>query len=251
MKTNHEVWGRVLGVAFLSIAYLLTTSGLLLAQDPTADDLEKLRRAKQAVDRFVDRYRETFDVRGVLKEFQSAKFVPMMRSLVMNDATPKAQREISDSLLEKGVVALLNYLYLKCTYDLSVAKIESNPSEEQFTPKSIKDEERANKYIKTNGKDPKSAKELKEYIAETEKMAKLYRKRVSRASFNTPAYTANILYLAAFYKPSEDKYRVVELEEEAGLGKGVKEYRVTRGPFHYAFIEVNGEMKLIGIGMGN
>ena len=186
----------------------------------------------------------------VWKELRAARVGSFMRSFITNESSVKA-KEIDEALIERGFVALVNYAYLKSAFDLSVVKISSSSSEEELTPKEIRLAESTNKYIKTNGEEPQNIKELEEYIAEANNLAKLYRKYVSKGTFESPIYKENLRYLAEFYPQGEDKYRILRVDEESGLGVGVKEYRVTRGAFHYAFVEEKGEMKVIGIGMGN
>jgi len=237
-------------LAFLAVVCLFST---LASGQVEAADIQKLRRAEQAADRFTERFSETLDFGVVWREFRSTKF---RSSVYFQDAITgrrEGRTDINDALIERGFVAFMNYVYLKFAHDLGVSHIGSEPSDEEITPVEIQEAERVNKYINfdDNEREPKNAKELVEYIAEADKLAKLYRKYVSRSTFDSAVYKENLRYLARFYGRSEDKYRIVKVDEEMGLGKGVKEYRVTRGAFHYAFIEEGKEMKLIGIGMGN
>lgn len=195
-------------------------STLAIGQAETAD-IQKLRRAEQTADRFTQRFRETLDFGIVWKEFRASK---VSSSVYLQDAVTarrEGQEGISDALIEQGYVALMNYVYLKFVHDLSVSKMDSNASEEEITPAEIKAAESLNKYITTNGEEPKNAKELKAYIAEANKLARLYRKNVSRSAFDTATYKENLRYLARFYGQGEDKHSIVETDKEMGFGKGV------------------------------
>lgn len=242
-----------LRAAAAALAFTCWPSPTILAgaQGLSAADRERLQRAEQAADRFVQRFRETLDFGVVWKEFRAAKVGSVMRSAITGESNAKFQKEVDEVQVERGFVSLMNYVYLKKLYDLSVAKIGSNKSDEELTPAEIREVEEANKYIKTNGAEPSSVKELEEYIAEADNLARLYRKYVSRNSFRSAVYKENLRYLSTFYPQGKDRHRIVEVDKGSGLGAGVKEYRVTRGAFHYAFIEERGEMKLMGIGMGN
>lgn len=249
MKKYHHL--PYLQAAALLLTLCLNSSVVTKAQGVSAADRERLRRAERAADRFVQRFRETLDFGIAWREFRASKVGSMMRSVIAGESNAGIQTEVDERLVERGFMALMNYIYLKSVYDLSAAKIGSNVGDEVLTPPEIRKAESANRYIKTNGDEPRTAKELEEYIAEANSLARLYRKYVSQASFDTPAYKENLRYLAEFYPQGEDRHRIVEVGRDLGLGAGVKEYRVTRGAFHYAFIEEKGKMKLIGIGMGN
>ena len=238
-------------VVLFTLAFWLGASELAFSQEASPSERAKLRRAEQAADYLIRRFRETLDFGIVWKELRPSNAGPALLALIMAESAAENRKEMDAALAERGFVALANLLHLKSAYDLSVAKIGSGVSEEELTPKEIQGAERANIYIKTNGKEPRTVSELKEYISEAEVLARLYRKHLSRASFETAAYKENLRYLAEFFKTEDDKYRIAELDKDFGLGKDVKEFRVTRGAFYYAFIEENGEMKLIGFGMGN
>jgi hypothetical protein len=148
-------------------------------------------------------------------------------------------------LLERLYVALMNYFYLKGVHDLTVSRSDSNLSDDAIEPKEIWLTERRSVYVKTNGKEPETAREVEQMIVERRRLARLYRKYMPR----------NAMWSAAWRARNSDLMNMsgtTHLGVSAGdpnfcSPKATKVYIVDRGLFYFYIIEEKGKMKIAGL----
>lgn len=241
----------------MRVVFGLLTSCLVvpasgIAQEIPAADRAKLKQAERTADKFVERFRQTLDFSVPWKEFRALRFNEC--ALVALDGETNLSEEekakLGGRVLEKTYVALMNYYYLKGAHDLSIARMDSdNTEEEVITPKRILRVENASPYTRTNPEPPSTARQLKDATRAYERLSKLYRRHLPRNVMRTAAWEANYKYLLG-------RSGVTHLGVEFGrkdfcVPEGVKYYVVNRGLFYFYIVEEKGRMKVIGMGFGD
>ncbi len=216
-------------VCFLSSANIAASK-----QELSPIDRKKLRLAEMTADRFVRRFRQTLDFGTIWKEFRAEKFnCRLIRSDRVANVSDEEKVKIGAAVLEKAYIAFMNYYYLKSVHDLSLARFDSDETEEQITPKEILQVENSSIYAKTNGKVPKSAKEIEEYVVELDRLSRLYRRYMPRNVMSSAAWKANYKYLT-------NRGGITHLGVNSGhpelcIPDSVKYYIVDRGVFLFLY----------------
>lgn len=238
---------KTLAAVALLLATMLSIPHAAIAQDVSALDQEKLRLAGIAADRFMERFRRTRDFGTVWKEFHMSDISCIIKNGFLSEENYR-RLKFENKLLEQFYVEVMNSYYLKGIHDLSVARIDSDLSEEAITPKEIRVAESKAIYFTTNGKEPHSAKEIEEMMVEARRFARLYRKYMPRNAMNSVAWRENSAYLI---DQVPDSARITTGGPDFCVPEGVKIYRVDRGLFYFYFVEENRSMKVAGFGIGN
>ena len=238
-------------VAVLAILFgiTLSISRTTTAQDLSALDQEKLKLAEIAADRFVERFAQTRDFGIVWKEFHMSDISCTVKANGILSEDDYRRFQFGDKLLARFYVAIMNYYYLKAVHDIDVVQADSDVSEEAITPKEIRVAESRSKYVKTNAKAPRSAKEVERMILELNRLSSLYRKYTPRRAMNSPEWRAKAASLETKNLPASQ--RITNGHPDFCVPEHVKLYIVERGIFHFYFVEENQKMKVAAFGIGN
>jgi hypothetical protein len=237
-------------LALIFFALSLSASSVAVAQEITPADREKLRQAEKVADTFVERFRQTLNFGAVWKEFRAELFsCRLVKSDLITSVSDEEKLKLGTALLERAYVALMNYYYLKGVHDLSVARMDSGKTEEQITPKEILKAENSSVYMRTNGKSPKTVKEIEENIIELNRLAKLYRKYMTRNVMRSAAWRANNKYLTS--RGGVTHLGVNRGHPDFCIPDDVKYYIVGRGVFYFYMVEENGRMKVVELAVGD
>jgi hypothetical protein len=240
---------RILAGCVIFLTITLSIPHRALSQELSSVDREKLKLAEKAADRFVERFRQTLDFGTVWKEFHMSDISCTIKANGFFSLNDYKRLKFEDVLLERFYVALMNYYYLKGVHDLSVARMDSDLSEEAMTPKEIRVAEKRSTYVKTNGKEPRNAKEIEEMIVELRRFARLYRKYIPRNVMRSAAWQANSRYIAG--RGAWDHTGVLNGHPDFCVPNNVKLYIVERSIFYFYFVEESGRMRVAALGIGN
>lgn len=220
---------------------------------------QERERVEAAADYFVKRFSETLNFGIVFAEtsvpdaIQRLKLAGFFKGININQ---KLVEQLDDSSLKRSYFAYMSFYYLKAVYDLSIRCPKTNDSQtDSCTPLDVIKIISASRYQNLlsnegSGEGPEvtTSKELEDYIADLNKIASLYRKHLPDKAFDSSIYKANVKRLND-YKSSP--YRVECGLPEFGVDENVKVYVVEKDIFIFFFIEQNGEMKVLTLGMGN
>ncbi len=216
----------------------------------TAMSPQEARRIEEAADRFVRRFRETLDFGAVFDEMFVADAVQRLRKAgffrSMN-ISPQLVERLDDATLERTYKAFMSYYYLKAAYDLGVGKGESTPPEVAAVIKASKfsnllsDEGSGDAIITTR-------EEVEQFVADLNNIAALYKKHLPQSVFDSTTYKAS---LTAINKDKHSQVKVRNGYEDFGVEEGTKVYAVEQDIFIFFFIEENGKLKVLTLGMGN
>ena len=238
-------------VALLAILFgiTLTMAQTAVAQGLSPLDQEKLKLGGAAADRFVERFQQTRDFGIVWKEFHMSDVSCTIKANGVFSKEDYERLKLEDELLERFYVAIMNYYYLKAVHDFYVVGPDLEFSEEALTPKEILRAEKKSTYVKTNGKEPGSAKEIEKMILELRRLARLYRKHTPPRAMSSPAWREKMAYLERKNVPASE--RIMNGDLNFCIPENVKVYIVERGIFYFYFVEEKGSMKVAGLGIGN
>ena len=239
---------KTLAALALLLATMLSIPRAVVAQDVSPLDQEKLKQAGIAADRFIERFRQTRDFGTVWKEFHMSDISCIIKTSGFFSDEDYRRLKFKDELLQRFYVEVMNSFYLRNIYDLSVASMDSKLSEEEITPREIRVMESKATYVKTNGKEPDSAKEVEEMIVELRRSARLYLKYMPRNAMKSVAWRKNS---ASLIRQVPDSERITSGRDDFCVPDDVKVYIVDRGLFYFYFVEENGSMKVASLAIGN
>ncbi len=217
----------------------------VLSQELTPEDRHKLELAAKSADRFVERFRQTLDFGTVWPEFHMSDISCTVKTTGYFSSNDYKRLKIDNELLERFYVAVMNYFYLKGVHDLTVSRLDSDLSEDAIMPKEIRLTERRLVYVKTNGKEPKTARDLEQMTVELRRMARLYRKFMPRNAMRSAAWRANKNYL--MNRGNTTHLGVSSGHPDFCIPETTKCYIVDRGLFYFYIIEEKGKMKIAGL----
>jgi len=235
---------RVTGCLIL-LAIALNQPIAVLSQELTLEDRQKLELAAKSADRFVERFRQTLDFGTVWPEFHMSDISCTVKTTGYFSLNDDKRLKIDNELLERFYVAVMNYFYLKGVHDLTVSRLDSDLSEDAIMPKEIRLTERRSVYVKTNGKEPETARDVERMIVELRRLARLYRKYMPRNAIRSAAWRASNNYLM-------NRGNTTHLGLSSGhpdfcIPETTKVYIVDRGLFYFYMIEEKGKMKIAGL----
>lgn len=207
-------------------------------------------RVKEAADRFIRRFRQTLDfgaafdeefVSDAIKRLRRAGFFQSM------NMSPQLVEKLNDPALERAYKAFMNYYYLKAVYDLGVGESESTPPEVTAVIRTSKfssllsDEGSGDSIMIT------TQQQLDEFVNDLSNVAKLYRGHLSQNVFDSSTYKAGLKTI----NKQRSSLQIRDGYESLGVGKGTKVYETERDVFTFFFVEDNGELRVLTLGMGN
>jgi hypothetical protein len=227
------------------VAITLSQPCGVLCQELTLEDRWKLELAEKSADRFVERFRRTLDFGTVWPEFHMSDISCTVKTTGIFSLNDYKRLKLDKELLERSYVAVMNYFYLRSVHDLTVSRVDSNLSEDAITPKEIRLTERRSVYVKTNGKEPKTARDLEQMTVELRRLARLYRKYIPRNAMRSAAWRANNNYL--MNRSNTTHLGVSSGHPDFCIPETTKYYMVDRGLFYFYIIEEKGKMKIAGL----
>lgn len=229
---------RVTGCLIL-VAITLSLSYSVLSQDLTPEDRKRLELAEKSADRFVERFRQTLDFGTVWSEFHMSDISCTVRTIGF------VSLKFENELLERLYVAVMNYFYLKGVHDLTVSRGDSNLAGDAIEPKEIWLTERRSVYVKTNGKEPETARDVEQMIVELRRLARLYRKYMPRNAMRSAAW--RVRNNDRMNRSSTTHPGVSAGDPNFCILETTKVYIVDRGLFYFYIIEEKGKMKIAGL----
>ncbi len=257
--------------SFVTIAIsLLLAATSTIAQggaQKTVAVRENIERAEQLADRFVQRFRETLDFEVVYREFFIVDPEKRLRnsSLIVFDSEQheELKKKMSPSETEQAYIGFMNLYYLVALYVSNILTEEEENSsklkaEELFPPELLKaikepsicfffDDYLGEEACKETSELFQTADEARQFVKNANHLAALLRKYMPPEPFDSPKYKAYI-------KQLERNGRETGIEQGDGyFGVGVETtvYEIYRELFALNVVEENGEMKVVGIPIGN
>ena len=260
---------------FASLALLCCLSGFGLPQTKwSAEDQAKLALAEKEAARFVERFRRTLDFGIVWKELHSSNkscprnSIPDLPMLIGNELVENDRKDrfkeigSNDWLLNRIYVSSWNLFFLESAFIYSQPRPKSASVPEDMEPipktmgmKRIERADAKSKYgIGVSSKvghhrEPHSAREFEEYIAEMDRFAALFRKYMPRNALKSAKWRSTVKWMARMSPVNNGG--VVDGDENWCLTKKDKIYVPQIGPFYFAFREENGKMKLLTVVFNN
>ena len=256
---------------FIRIALsLLLMLSLAIAQGQAQKTIaaqEKVERAEQLADRFVQRFKETLDFEVVYREFfiVDPEKRLLSSSLIVFDSEQheEIKKKLSPSETEQAYTGFMNLYYLVALYLSNVlTKEEANSgtikAKELFPPELLKAMKEPSTcfffsdYLEgTSCKDIpelfQTVEDVRQFAKDANYLAALFRKYMPPEPFNSSKHKAHIEQL-------DWDGRVTSIDERNdlfGTGEEVTKYQVYRALFVLDIVEENGEMKVARIPIGN
>lgn len=245
---------------FLLILLILTAPSFCIIAQQTDrsesdnDSVTKLsrleiRRVQDAADRFIKRFHETLDFKTVYKETFLIDSIHRHRIAnffsELNIANELVIR-LDDKTLERVYVANMNEIYLKAIYDAGVSE------ETPLDVLAVIEGSKFNNLLSDQGSGDlpiiDSREDLEQFIDDLGKVARLYKKHIPKNVFRLARYKEN---LKAINKDKRSNVGVFDGYEELGIKAGTKVYTIEQEMFIFFFIEEDGKLKILTLGMGN
>jgi hypothetical protein len=217
---------------------------------------EKLH-VQEAADGFIARFRETLDFGVLFDEAFVADSIQRLRKagfFKSMNISPELIEHLDDPALERAYKAFMNFYYLKSAYDLSARPIKGNEQEGDPPPPpevtaTVKESKYLSVLLAGGSNDVPYARtrgELDEFIADLDKVAAFYKRHLPRDFFRSPIYKENLKVING----QEPVPRIKDGYESFGVKKGTKVYQLEKDIFNFFFIEENGGIKVLTLGIG-
>jgi hypothetical protein len=242
---------QLVALVFLMLLLLLGKSYAAQQQNETTDK-EKLRRAEQLAERFVQRFAETLDFGVCYKEFfvtDWEKRIENAKRFLPSKSKMRASRKVPAYLFEQFYIGLMNVTYLGNLYDMNVSKPNDGQTlEQKLSPELVK-AIKASPYFSLQLKSPccgegeedfKNVTEIKRAIADAKKISALYRKYMPPKPLSSENYKIN-LASTTIRNTSE----ITKGNGEFGTQSDTTMYWVTRGLFIFVIIEERGKLRVL------
>lgn len=213
--------------------------------------LQETRHVEKAADRFVGRFRERLDFGAVFDEMFVTDAIQRLRKAGFFESSgiiPQLVERLDDATLKRIYKAFMNYYYLKAVYDLGVGKNESTPPEVAAVIKASKFFNLLSDTGSVDAPDITTREELEQFVVDLSNIAAMYKKRLPRNVFDSPTYNTS---LKAINMDKRSTVRIRDGYEDFGVKEGVKVYEVEQDIFIIFFVEEDGELKVLTLGMGN
>ena len=225
---------------------------------PSAISRQEEMRVQEAADRFIIRFHSTLDFGLVFDEIAVSNAVRRMREATFFESmslSAKLVDSVDDATLMRAYKALMNMYYLKTAYDLTIRPIAGNEQNgDPPLPQEISSALSSSKYLSAllkggaqNPPDATTRQELEQFVADLNRVAALYKKYLPSDFFKAETYKANV-------KAINQEGEGVQINngfESYGVSTGTKVYEVNKDIFTFFFIEENGQIKLLTLGLGN
>ena len=240
---------RIVTILMTFVLWSSIVCGATNAQEFSPADRNMLQRAERVADRFVKRFRQTLDFGVVWKEFHSSNPVCAYRSNGFFSKNELEELKPPIASLEKLYLAVSNYYYLKGAYLLTVARMypDSKLSEDDFLPRKVLLAERRVFPDDNDSVDPSSLKEIDALAAQFDELSRLYRKYMPRNVMRTGVWRANIKWLVN--RGGGIVHLGISNGHEDCVPSQNKVYIVDRGLFYFYFVDEDGEMRVVELGM--
>lgn len=231
----------------------------------TPDEQQKLNRVEEAADRFIKRWHEALDFNVLFDEtFVSnpeqrrrnlGLFYGVYKQLSATGYDPGFGKDINEAVVREGFMAFWNLFYLGQEYKLAFQKPEDQ--EQHIAPEIVEAFNDLRK-IKLD-KKYMILTQIKEYIAKANHISSLIRKYLTRESFETPLYKANLRQCRQgppvslsmqrmLDRKNEKPFRILRGFPEYGVGKDIEVYSLNHCLFAFFFVEEAGQLKVLTLG---
>lgn len=236
---------------------LILINTIAMCQPVNSTREQKIKQAGKAGEQFVKRFRETLDCGIVFDQMASDKAQKIVEKGLYKQA--EIERTFYEKQNDKIKVLLfknaMNYGYLLFAYELTFL-MDSGTKKESFNiPRGYK--KLIKKFSFVNGfsiqqSNPRGKfpidndQDLLIYLAELDTFNQFIRKHLPRKYYNLPNYKKNLkdtVLIPTVTVTDGDSYFEVD--------KGIEVFQVVRDMFVMDFIEENGQMKLLGLVIGN
>lgn len=215
-----------------------------IAQQRTVSEKQ---RAEEAADRFIRRWRQTLDLNLLFDEMFVARpenrkvFMSNFRGLAVYISNNLTLHEITEDVDEKlrraAMMAMWNYMHLREEYALAFGKLALEIHETG--------EDEAEE-----GPDVLTGAHVTKFIADLEKPSAEYKKPLTAEIFESPLYRLNLKRYQESPERSSEVFKVTMNDfSHRGGGRGVKVYRLRRGVFDFYFVEEEGKLKVLSLGL--
>jgi hypothetical protein len=219
---------------------------------------EDVLRVNEAAQRFITRFRETLDFGLVFDEMSASNAVGRMRKAKFFESMnlgAKLLDSVDDAALRGAYKAVMNVYYLQAAYNLSIRSLAGNEHKgDPPLPPEITSAMRSSRYLSVlleeGAKDAPFAttrEELEQFVGDFTRVAALYKKHLPPDFFNSETYKANV---EAINKEGES-VQIRDGYDTMGVRKGTKVYEVDKDIFTFLFVEENGQIKVLTLGLGN
>lgn len=249
---------RMLRYATLFIVSMLAATGANSSMERRQSQSKKpvdLRQVDQIANYFIHRFHETLDfgiafdevaVPDAVQRLQRARF---FQTLDLSDSLAEEMDSVTAGRLYK---VFMSFYYLRGIYAISI-KVGLTDIERAPLPAEIR-EAIQNSHLRFTLTDsvedpPKitTAQELKQYIADLEHIARLYKKHLPRNVFNSPTYKANV---ETFNRDRGKPVQIFNGYEQLGINKDEKVYVVRRDIFTLYIIRRGSQFRVLTLGVG-
>jgi hypothetical protein len=159
--------------------------------------------------------------------------------------SPQLVESLEEPALEKTYKAFMNYYYLKAVYDLGIGRNDSTPPDIAAALRRSKFSNLLSDEGSGDSITIATRRELDEFDNDLSNIARLYKGHLTPDVFDSPAYKERLKAL----KPPRPRLQVRDGNESLGVGKGTKVYELERDIFTLFFIEENGQIKVLTLGM--
>jgi hypothetical protein len=247
---------------FWAIILVITTGCAVVftatKKQNSSTDKEETRRVNEAADRFLRRFRETLDFETAFGEMAATNAVQRLgaRKLAdLLDLSRQLANEVDEGTLNRAYMASMNFIYLRAVYNFSIeynGRIDEDhvPLPDELVS-AIRGSRQLRHLLSDDVEDAPTVstpQDLRQYIADMEHVAALYKKHLPPHVFESPTYKANIKMLG------KNRGRAIEVDsgdDYFNIKEDTKVYTAQRDMFTIYFIEENGTPRILGFGMGN
>lgn len=220
----------------------------------TPEEEQKLRRAEEAADLFIQRWHETLDMNVLFEEMYVSNpaqrrrnaylFYGVYKFISVTAYNPGVEKNVDESVMREGFMSFWNVWYMVTEYGLAFRQSDDDsralPPDVTEAVKELKKIKLSDKYIKLIP--------VKAYTAKANIVSSLFRKYLPREVFSTTLYKSNSKeYWAADNKYSP-AFRIIHGFEGYGVGKEIEVYNLRRGIFAFYFVEEGGKLKVLTLG---
>jgi hypothetical protein len=224
-----------------------------------ASNQDGARRASEATDRFIARFRETLDFGAAFDEVAAPNFLQGLRNTRFFEnfgVNENLVRNSDAATLRRLYKAIMNVHYLGAVYNSSIgAQAECGSEQEVVLPDEVRAAYAESRLFRSlsagNNEDApviNTRQDLEEYIALQNRVAVLLRRHLPSNVFNSPAYRRSV---AALGQVRQSGVTVRNGYEDFGIPQSSPVYVVQRDLFTVYLIEDQNEIKVLTFGIGN
>lgn len=265
MSRDTNIFRRARRKLCVVLLVSLTSTSAIAKQQPQTPVAEnRLPEAEKLADRFVQRFAETLDFGVVYKEFFVSNRKQRLYDAVRLAGRASKQNRLDETapeLMEQYYVAFMNFYFLNGLYGMNVCSVDENDpkacKEEYPLPPDALTVVSNSRYFGLllrddccgdGEEDFRTVDDLKEYIADANKINGILRQHIPEKPFDSQLYRDNIREMVYYGKKTSV---LTYADEDLGIELGVKRYQVVREIFALNIIEEKGEMKVLEIVIGN